>query len=144
MREKEAYIKVLLDLIFSEELRGDLAGYQDMDPEWLKLFPINNQVNNFMKKMYMKTIQDNGNTYLIYSGDKSWWYDFWNVDNILDIIDGNLTFSISIDGEVDDELKTFPAVVEIKNYTIYNIFISDDYKDVYIIKNGKINGNNIN
>lgn len=134
------YIKVILDLIFSGELSGNLKGYQDLDPDWLVYFPIHYSMQQIMNKVYMKekTIRDHN--FILYGDNyskKNWHYDYWDTDNLMDIVNGNFQFHVGLSGEVDEETEMFQTVVNIRSYKIENMYIDHFNSDLYIIKDGQ-------
>jgi len=140
MNKKYEYIKCILELIFS----GDITGFQDMIPDWFLRFPIHNQLAWFFKMLRMKKIKD----IMIYGGkyeNKNWWYDYWDTDDIIDVVKGNFTFQLGIIVEKDlpsgssyARQRSCICTVEVKNYDIFSMIIEDDEEEYNVISNGKI------
>jgi len=136
---KKAYIKCIFNLIFSGELYGDFSGYLDIDSNLLLQFPIHNKIADIFKSLYMKDFKD----IIIYGGkyeSKNWWYDFWDADDIMDIVNGDFSFNMSVTIEKDDTPQTCRCSVKIRNYNIFEMVIIDDEDNEYfVIKDGRIN-----
>ena len=141
MRHK--YIKVMLENIFQygKDIIDlpDNSGYVEFIEDVLKFFPIHQNMKALMNELDMNTI--GGTNILVYGGahqyDKNWYYLFFDTDNILDFINGQFSFQMALNCEIDNEVELQKVNVEVKDYKINNMYIDMGNEDVWIIKNGK-------